>query len=250
MVQPLKPGEHGAISGSRRPDGSFRARVRLRLFDGAEVQVARHGPSKATARTALQNEIAARLQAPAGSRQLKPDAKVGLAARQWVEEARAQSTWPKPPIRPQTLDEYERLLGNHLVPQLGRLRLNQLTPAVCQNWVNGIVEAGRSGTTDMVTTANQAAGVFRKVLDRAVQHDALRDNPMRKVTLPRRRTPVPHALTALEVYRLRQAVRAWEASRARRCSSPGGSGTAEAIPGRRPPPTCAGPCARPSTRRA
>lgn len=98
MVQALKPGEDGATSVSQRPNGAYRARARLRLFDSTEVQVARHGPSKAAARTALQNEITERLRAPAGSRMLRPDTKVGLAARQWIEEGRLQSTWPRPLI--------------------------------------------------------------------------------------------------------------------------------------------------------
>jgi integrase len=61
-----------------------------------------------------------------------------------------------------------------------------------------------------VVTTIQASGVFKQVLDRAVVHDAMRDNPMIKVTLPRRSPPVPRAMTALEVYQVRRAVRDWE----------------------------------------
>ncbi|MPV38353.1 hypothetical protein [Georgenia subflava] len=57
-----------------------------------------------------------------------PDSKVGLAARQWINELREQSTWPNPPILPQTVDEYERLLANHLVPHLGQIAIERADP--------------------------------------------------------------------------------------------------------------------------
>ncbi|KAE8765905.1 N-terminal phage integrase SAM-like domain-containing protein [Georgenia thermotolerans] len=213
-MQPLKPGQQGAISYRATKSGGWEARARLKLFSGAETQISRTRKTKAAARLALQDAVAEQLQAPTGSAELKSDSRVGLAARQWINELRAQSEWPNPPIRAQTIDEYERLLGNHLVPALGKRRLHELSPSVCQAWVNSIVAAGKGRKRDMVVTANQAGAVFRRVLDRAVVHDALRINPMLAVKLPQPASPVPRALTAITVYRLRRAVRDWEASRA------------------------------------
>lgn len=209
----LKPGEHGSVSYSVAADGRVRARARLRLLDGSEAQVSRVGRTRDDARSAVQEAISERLGAAQGSAELRPTSKVGLACRQWITEMRRRSEWPDPPIRPQSVDEYERVLGNHVVPSLGALRLYELTPPLCQAWVDEMVAKGKTGRYSMVATISQAATVFRKVLDRAVVHDAIKDNPMRKVELPRRATPVPRAMTPLAVYRLRKAVRDWEEAR-------------------------------------
>ncbi|MFD1507112.1 hypothetical protein FE374_03220 [Georgenia yuyongxinii] len=211
--QRLKPGEHGEIFVYQTPDRRWRAKTRLRLMDGKEAQVSRVGKSAEAARLNVQAALAERLDLPTGSGALKPDSKVGLAARQWINELREQSTWPNPPVLPQTVDEYERLLANHLVPQLGKLRLNELTPAVCQDWINALIQKGKSGPNDLVVTATQVRGAFRQVLDRAIVHDAMRYNPADKTTTPHRRKPDPKAMTVKDVYRLRKAVRDWETSR-------------------------------------
>jgi len=63
----------------------------------------------------------------------------------------------------------------------------------------------------MLTTAIQARGALIAVMDRAVNHDALRDNPVRKTIAPAKRRPEPTAMTAFDVARLRRATSAWHA---------------------------------------
>lgn len=204
----LKPGEHGEIFIKQTPSGSYQARVRVRLFDGTGAQVSRSRTTRAGARLAVQAEVDDRLKRPKGSLDLRHDSKVGLEAWQWIDELRVQATWPQPRRRPQTIDEYERLLGTLMVPKLGKLRLDELTTARCQAWLDRIIESGRKGPNDMVVTAAQVRMAFKAVLDRAIVHDALRSNPMDKTTTPPRKQPNPAALTVSDVYRLRAAVRA------------------------------------------
>ncbi|MBO0609364.1 tyrosine-type recombinase/integrase [Myceligenerans salitolerans] len=211
--QTLKPGEHGEIFLKETSTGSWRGRARLRLLDGDYTSVSRSASNRDVARLRVQEGITERLNAPKGSESLTPTSKFGLACREWVNEMRVRATWPRPPIRPQTIDEYERLLGNHAVPKLGKRRLNELTPAVCQGLLDSIVERGKDGKFDLVTTASQVRSAVNQVLDRAVIHDALRDNPMRKTKAPAPQKPDPKALTVTDVYRLRAAVRAWEEDR-------------------------------------
>ncbi|WP_341361386.1 site-specific integrase [Georgenia sp. M64] len=214
MANPgLRPGEHGEIFIREVGANKHEARVRLRLFDGSTTFIARTRSTRQSARLAAQAEIEQVLNAPTGSEDLQADSKVGLAARQWITELRAQSRWPNPPVRPQTVDGYELLLGNHLIPVLGKKKLNELTTAMCQRWIDGIIERGRSGPHDLIWTADQAKFCFTAVLDRAIRHDAMRMNPVEKVKTPRPSTPVPRAMTVIEIYRLRKAVRDWEASR-------------------------------------
>jgi integrase len=214
----LEPGEHGEIFLQRTGPNTWRGRTRLCLWDGTETWVSRNASDEDGARLKVQKGVVERLSAARGSDDLKPTSKLGLACRQWVAEMRVRSEWPRPPIRPQTVDEYERLLGNHVVPRLGKRRLNELTPALCQAFLDGIVKLGKSTERqakgqEMVTTTLQVRSALCMVLDRAVVHDAIRDNPMRKTIAPQRKKPDPKAMTVMDVYRLRAAVRAWEKDR-------------------------------------
>lgn len=223
-MQKLKPGESGEISyrkiavkgGRGRSGFVVQARQRVRLFDGTEKQPARNGADRKEARQRVEAAVAELLKAPRGSEVLKPDSQLGLACRQWIEELRVRQEWPNAPVRPQTVDEYERNLGRHVVPHLGRLRLEELNPALIQAWIDGMIERGKKGPHDMVSTTATTRTNLIKVLDRAVVHDALRDNPARKTMAPSRKAPEPRAQTAFEIGRLRAAVRDWEASRSNR----------------------------------
>ncbi|MHB1064038.1 MAG: tyrosine-type recombinase/integrase [Georgenia sp.] len=164
--QPLKPGEHGEIFITTHKSGSHQARVRIRLLDGSATELSRSRKTAQEARLAIQAEIEVLLNASKGSADLKPDDKVGKAARQWIDELRVCSRWPNAPIRPQTVDDYERTLGNHVIPALGNVRLNQLTLPMCQKLVDDILEKGNKGPNDMVWTAEQVKFCFKLVIDR------------------------------------------------------------------------------------
>ncbi|WP_454850001.1 tyrosine-type recombinase/integrase [Promicromonospora soli] len=211
--QKLEPGEHGEIFLQETSPGKWRGRTRLCLWDNTEVWVSRNASTDDGARLKVQRGVVERLGAACGSDDLKPTSKVGLACRQWIEEMRERSSWPKPPILPQSVDEYERVIGNHVVPRLGQRRLNELTPAMCQKFLDTLLKQGKGGKNNMITTTRQARNVVNQVLDRAVIHDALRDNPMRKTIAPSKEKPQPKAITALDIGRLRMVVRGWEESR-------------------------------------
>jgi len=78
-----------------------------------------------------------------------------------------RSRWPNAPVRPQTVDEYERTLGNYVIPALGNVRLNQLTVPMCQKLSDDILEKGKKGPNDLVWTAEQVKFCFKAVVDRA-----------------------------------------------------------------------------------
>lgn len=144
--QKLQPGEHGEIFLQETAPNTWRGRTRLCLWDNSEVWVSRNGSTSDAARLKVQKGVLERLTAARGSDDLKPTSKVGLACRQWIEEMRERSSWPKPPILAQSVDEYERVIGNHVVPQLGQRRLNELTPALCQKCqAPGLMESGLVG---------------------------------------------------------------------------------------------------------
>ncbi len=98
-------------------------------------------------------------------------------------------------MRPQTIDKYEYTLGEYAIPALGQRRLNELTPGICQSLIDSLVARGRPGKDDMTTTAVRVRSILNMVLDRAVIHDAIRDNPMRRTMAPTLKKPVPRAIT-------------------------------------------------------
>ncbi|GAB4086405.1 hypothetical protein GCM10028784_30350 [Myceligenerans cantabricum] len=217
----LRPGDVGEVSYREIPlkgtgargKSVWQARVRVCLYDGSEEQPGRNADTKTEARNRVLKAATDLLSAPRGSEALKPDSRVGLACRQWINELRVRQAWPNPPVRPQTVDEYERNLGRHVVPHLGKRRLRELTPAIIQAWIDGMIERGKDGPHDMVTTTAATRGNLISVLDRAVVHDALRDNPARKTQAPSKKRPEPKAMTVFGIGRLRAAVRSWERSR-------------------------------------
>lgn len=89
-------------------------------------------------------------------------------------------------LRPKTIDSYNYLIQNHILPELGNIKLSQLRPDQIQNFYNGKINAGLSKRTVQYMHAvlhrslNQALRwglVFRNVAD-------LVDPPVPKKTTP------------------------------------------------------------------
>ena len=213
--RPLEPGEFGAISFSVMAAGTVKARVRVRLRSGDLERVIVTAPTEELARRRAQAEVTRRLNAAVGTADLGPRDTLAKAARQWVDQVRIESTWPDPPLRPQTVDMYEYLLRLYVMPDLGRYRLDALTPPVLQGWVNKMVARGQKpgAKHSMLSTTVRAHGVLHQVLERAVNLHALLDNPATHNRLPRMPEPEPVALTIEQTWKLRRAVRDWEKSR-------------------------------------
>ncbi len=70
----------------------------------------------------------------------------------------------KPSVRPWTYRGYEVLVRRHIVPEIGRVRLDKLTPAHVQALVNRKREAGLAPKT-----VQYMRGVLRTALNRALE---------------------------------------------------------------------------------
>lgn len=112
----LEPGQHGRVFVAVTRSGMYKARTRVRLRSGDLEMVTFTAATSELAGRGLQAEIDRRLKAAPGSADLGPRDPFAKAARQWVEQARIESEWPDPPLRPQTVDEYEDLLRLYVVP--------------------------------------------------------------------------------------------------------------------------------------
>jgi len=211
---PLAPGQTGAVTCSPR-NGRFRAKARLRLYDGSYVYVSGTGATEQAARAACEQAAQDRLGGAAGIADLRPDSLMGTAAREFIDQCRVEQTWPRPPRKAQTVDRYEKSYRAWAHPWLGRLRLCELSVAVCQWWVNQIT-AENMAKTGNVRAVQHAMIVVTLICQRAVQRGAIPANPMLVITRPRGEPTRPRALDVRTVGLLRAAVRQQQIDRAGR----------------------------------
>src|SRR5262252_178741 len=86
----------------------------------------------------------------------------------------------KPSVRPWTYRGYEVLVRCHLIPEIGRVRLDKLTPAQVQALMNRKREAGLSAKT-----VQYMRGVLRTALNRALRWGLVPGNVADLVDGPR-----------------------------------------------------------------
>jgi len=95
----------------------------------------------------------------------------------------------KPRVRPLTFAGYSVNVRKHLVPALGKIRLDRLTPQHVQGMINARLEAGFSPKT--VAYAHQ---VLRTALELAKRWDLIDRNVASMVDPPRRERPKIHPM--------------------------------------------------------
>ena len=91
----------------------------------------------------------------------------------WLEAVR-------PSLKPQTASSYARIVRLHLIPHLGRTRMDRLTPLQIQQLYARLLVAGLSAKT-----VRNVHGVLHRALERAVDWGQLPSNVADLVDLPR-----------------------------------------------------------------
>ena len=88
-------------------------------------------------------------------------------------------------IKPNTAYSYRRVCENHIVPGLGAVKLNKLTPLMVQQFYNGL-ENAKTGEALSAKTIHNIHGILHKALQRAVILGYIPSNPAdaEKVELP------------------------------------------------------------------
>jgi integrase len=169
------------------PTGQKRWRIAVTMPDGKRVWRVARSPREA--------ERIRRQLVDARELDLDPSRQtVAGFLRSWVaglREARNQR------IRPRTLEHYEGIVENHLVPALGDLRLSALTPGRVQAFLDADGLAPR--------TVHHHRAVLRRALNVAVRQRLLPYNPAALVEPPRVEREKADPLTADEARRLLEA---------------------------------------------
>lgn len=103
-----------------------------------------------------------------------PQQTVKQFLEQWLEEVH------KPAIRIGTYKGYRMYLDNHIIPALGHVQLQKLTPQRVQAFYSHMQQEGLSAKS-----VNNIHGMFHKALDKAVQWGLVPRNVCDAVSLPK-----------------------------------------------------------------
>ncbi|MDA9472682.1 site-specific integrase [Enterococcus sp. 5H] len=82
-------------------------------------------------------------------------------------------------VRESTVENIEKRFNNQILPELGKLRINQINTYICQKAVNR--------WADTVVAYPQIKSYASKIFDYAINNNIISDNPMRRVLMPRKK---------------------------------------------------------------
>lgn len=150
-----------AGTGSIRQQRSGRWQVRLTAPDGRQVGAGTFA-TKAEAERALRQRLS---EADRGAYQDPRSGRVTL-------EAYAEAWLRDRDLTPRTRETYARSLRLHILPTLGRVPLDKITPALVRTWHAKVLEVAP-------TPARQSYATLRAILNTAVHDEALAKNPCR-----------------------------------------------------------------------
>ncbi len=110
----------------------------------------------------------------------------------------------KQQLKPTTFTSYERIIRNHIVPAVGKIRLGDVKPSDIQKLYNSLLtKEGRYGKTLAPRSAQYAGAILKKALRYAVEVEGLLAfNPASRVPLPKSVpvVPTPWSFDELRVF--------------------------------------------------
>ncbi len=104
-------------------------------------------------------------------------------------------------LKPMTLQTYSEQVNNHIIPELGRIKLKDLKTHMIQRFYNSM--ATREKPLSAKTIKN-IHGVLHKALHQAVSNNLIRDNPATACVLPKVQKPEIKPLEPQEIHRILQ----------------------------------------------
>lgn len=192
---PTSVGTWGLITTRRVREGAYRSRTRIRDRDGVSREVTATGTTIAAAERALREKLVDR--AVPTQQAITADTSVSKLASVWLmylrDEGRIEAT---------TINEYERVLTNVVLPELGGLRLRELTTSRLDLFLVRLREISTS-------RQRKTKVVLGAMLGLAVRHDALAVNPVQQTSRIHREKTETRSLTLEDLHTVRKAVAAW-----------------------------------------
>ena len=192
---PTSLGTWGKIQTTQVREGAYRARTRIRDKDGVSREVTATGTTIAAAERALREKLVDR--ATPTQQGITADTTIAALATLWLKYLRDEDR-----IESTTINEYERVLTKVVIPELGGLRLREVTTSRLDQFLVRLraTSASRQRKTKVVMGA---------MLGMAVRHDALAVNPVQQTSRIHRDKSVTRSLTLEDLDTVRRALRAW-----------------------------------------
>lgn len=176
MPRKAKKNAQGAGTIRKRADGRWEARYTIG-FDpatGKQKQKSVYGKTQKEVREQLA-EITIELD---NGTYLEPAKEtLGIWLDTWLE------TYAQFSVKPYTMDAYERVCRNYLIPTLGTIRLSALTAPQIQRFYNSLLIEKKLSPK----TIRNIHGVLHRALDQAMKLGMIRTNPTELCDLPKAR---------------------------------------------------------------
>lgn len=118
-----------------------------------------------------------------------------ITVAQWMNEY--LQTIAKPKLSPKTLETYNGLIRREVLPRIGKIKLDKLTPADLRKLYKAITDKGLSSTT-----ASQVHRILSRALKYAHRDGLIPRNVATLVDTPQIATPVTKALTVTEAMKV------------------------------------------------
>lgn len=176
----------GTGSVYQRSDGQWTGSIRFVDVDGSRRRRTVYGSTKEAAESKL--EEVRRFIADQVPVVQSRDA-LGAHITWW-----ASSTLPVSHRRPSTIQTYQTIVRTIILPSIGMLSLDELTPAAIDAWTSRMLDQGRSAAT-----IRKALDILGLSLDVAVRDGKIRSNPVREASKPRVTRPEVDFFTSQQV---------------------------------------------------
>lgn len=184
------PGTHGEVSEPEvLGEKKYRVSTYLRLLNGKTVRVRATGPSPSAARRLLEERCAQRLHVD-DNEELSSTSRVSVMMDTWLAQHDVSDS---------SRNTYRKCLDLHINPQIGDLRINELTPQRVQIFLESL-------TPGIAKTARAA---LSSACGMAVRWGIMPRNPVRDTKLKRSKPTAVRELTDEEITEYRARVEKW-----------------------------------------
>lgn len=162
-----EPGTYGEISYSCHGENKIMAGVRVRLRNGKTKRIRKVGKSKAEATRRIKAAIT-EATAVNDTQELRTNSTIKDLVAEYIRTHDGS---------PNTIDVYTSTAKNHINPRLGALRINELTPATVQGFLDEY--KGREAT------GKRARAILSDAFAMATRYGLVETNPIRETKAPK-----------------------------------------------------------------
>ena len=191
--------KNGAGAIRKRKDGRWEGRVVVSYKDNGDP-VTKNVLAKTKAECQIKLNELIEQTAPA-TKKLKPDMQFGVWIDFWYQN------YVKPAIRETTQATYEGNIYRHIIPEIGKVPLNQISESDLQQFYSKMLKRGRIDKIELFgaglapSMVRRMHTLCRAALEKAVEDGFIRKNPSLDCKLPPKKGTEMQVLSVEEMQR-------------------------------------------------